>query len=147
MLLLYSNKWKVLDISKTVEYIALYLYTLHFADYGIPYTQLDKVKKGPKFELQPVDLAVISRALFVTIETVAVGYPQPSYEWKRFRGSNTTINSLANAETVSSFFLLPNQYKRLNKWCNKSDFFSSKCFVCALTDNLDVEFPLHADQW
>lgn len=104
MLLLYSNKGKVLDISKTVGYIALYLYTLHFADYGIPYTQLDKVKKGPKFELQPVDLAVISRALFVTIETVAVGYPQPSYEWKRFRGSNTTINSLANAETVSSFF-------------------------------------------
>lgn len=71
-------------------------------DYGIPYTQLDKVKKGPKFELQPVDLAVISRALFVTIETVAVGYPQPSYEWKRFRGSNTTINSLANAETITS---------------------------------------------
>lgn len=90
-----------------------------------------------------MDLAVISRALFVTIETVAVGYPQPSYEWKRFRGSNTTINSLANAETVSSFFLLPNQY---NGVINPI-FFSSKCFVCALTDNLDVEFPLHADQW
>lgn len=51
MLLFYFNKRKVLDIFKIVEYIVLYFYILYFVDYGIFYIQLDKVKKGLKFEL------------------------------------------------------------------------------------------------
>lgn len=74
--------------------------TAFITDYGVPYTELENIKKGPKFELQPEDLTVITRSTFVTIETIAIGNPQPGYTWKRFRGSNTTINSLENAETV-----------------------------------------------
>ena len=61
---------------------------------------MDKIKKGPKFELQPEDLSVISRALYVTIETMALGYPQPTYEWKKFKGANISVDTLENAETV-----------------------------------------------
>ncbi|XP_022336470.2 contactin-like [Crassostrea virginica] len=90
----------VCEISQTEAY-KLTLEKRGF-DYGVPYNEMDKIKKGPKFELQPEDLSVISRALFVTIETMALGYPQPTYEWKKFKGANISVDTLENSETITS---------------------------------------------
>ena len=72
-------------VTIVLKYSFTLLILLIFAAFGVPYTRINEVPRGPKFMVEATSTVVITDRASGTInmECLASGVPQPDYGWYR----------------------------------------------------------------